>query len=67
VARHVAFGRSADQARQRALGSDERNARLVAATRALATRMVQVPSLAAIEPGTAVRCDATLRFGTGAF
>lgn len=36
AARHVAFGRTPEQARERAAGSDERNAELVAATAHLA-------------------------------
>ncbi len=43
IARHVAFGRSTDEARQRATGSDGDNARLVARTRSRATRVVVLP------------------------
>ncbi|NMR20202.1 nucleoside/nucleotide kinase family protein [Cellulomonas fimi] len=42
VRRHAAHGRSADEARAWALGTDERNARLVAATRDRADRVVRV-------------------------
>jgi pantothenate kinase len=38
IARHVAFGRSAEQAREWVLRSDERNARLIARDRELADR-----------------------------
>lgn len=40
VDRHVAFGRSSQQARERALGSDEANARLIATTRGRADLVV---------------------------
>jgi pantothenate kinase len=40
VARHVAFGKSADEARRWALGSDEINARLIRTTRARADVIV---------------------------
>lgn len=43
VTRHVAHGRSPDDARAWVLGSDEANARLVAATRARADLLVQLP------------------------
>jgi pantothenate kinase len=43
IARHVAFGRSAEEAADRAAGSDGRNAELIAATRDRATRVVTVP------------------------
>ena len=41
VARHRRFGRSEDEARERALGSDQRNAELIEVTRARATRVVR--------------------------
>ncbi|MCU1656970.1 MAG: nucleoside/nucleotide kinase family protein [Pseudonocardiales bacterium] len=44
VARHVDYGRSPPAARERAFGSDLRNARLVERTRARADRIVTVPS-----------------------
>lgn len=43
VARHLAYGRTPAQARERAYGSDLANARLIEATRARATRVVRVP------------------------
>jgi pantothenate kinase len=43
LARHIAYGRSPEQARERTEGSDERNAALIAGTRARATRIVTVP------------------------
>ncbi len=43
VARHVEFGRSAQEAMQRAAGSDGANAMVVARTRHRATRIVIVP------------------------
>ncbi|MBV9592882.1 MAG: nucleoside/nucleotide kinase family protein [Actinobacteria bacterium] len=46
IDRHVTYGRSAEQAHERATGSDARNARIVAATRSRATRVVRVPGLA---------------------
>jgi pantothenate kinase len=45
VERHIAFGRSREQARERAYGSDQRNARLVVDSRRLASRIVVVPDL----------------------
>ena len=45
VSRHMAYGRSAGHARDRALGSDLRNAQLVATSRARATRIVRPPAL----------------------
>lgn len=40
VARHEAYGHSPTQAREHALGSDERNARLIAVTRSRADRVI---------------------------
>lgn len=42
IARHVRYGRSPDEARAHALGSDQRNAELVAGTAARATRVVRL-------------------------
>lgn len=42
VARHVFFGRSEEEARARSLGSDQRNAELIARTAARATRVVRL-------------------------
>lgn len=42
VARHERYGRSPEEARERALGSDQRNAELVDRTRTRATRVVRV-------------------------
>ena len=50
IARHVAFGRSADEAEYRATGSDGRNAELIAATRDRATRVVVVPQQTGQQP-----------------
>ncbi len=44
IARHRRYGRSAEQARQRALGSDEHNARLVAPTAARADLVIAAPT-----------------------
>ena len=43
IARHVAYGRTPEQARARAYGSDLANARLVEATRSRADRVVTPP------------------------
>ncbi len=43
TARHIAYGRTPEQARERTLGSDLANARLIATTRARATRVVIPP------------------------
>ncbi len=48
IARHVAYGRSAADARERSLGSDMRNATIIAAGRSRATRVVQVPTIAGL-------------------
>ena len=40
VARHERYGRSADEARERSYGSDQRNAELIAATRDRADRVI---------------------------
>lgn len=45
VGRHVSYGRTPEQARQRAYGSDLVNARLIEASRSLADRVVTVPPL----------------------
>ena len=45
VRRHVSYGRTAEQAHDRAAGSDLRNARLIAASRRQATRIVRPPAL----------------------
>jgi pantothenate kinase len=45
IARHEAFGRSAHEARDRSMGSDQRNAELIAASREHATRVVRLPAL----------------------
>ncbi|WP_447587245.1 nucleoside/nucleotide kinase family protein [Microbacterium lacticum] len=42
VARHVRFGRSPEQARERSLGNDQRNAELIAATASRADLVVQL-------------------------
>ena len=42
VARHMRFGRGEDEARERALGSDQRNAELVIGTAGRATRVVRI-------------------------
>jgi pantothenate kinase len=42
IARHVAFGRSSSQARDRAAGSDQRNADLIEATRTRADLVIEV-------------------------
>lgn len=45
IARHEAFGRSPEEARERSLGSDQRNAEVIDASRHLADRIVRLPSL----------------------
>jgi pantothenate kinase len=47
IARHMTFGRSADEAYERSHGSDQRNAELIETTRATASRIVRVPPLTA--------------------
>jgi pantothenate kinase len=42
IARHVQFGRNLDEARSRSLGTDQRNADVIAGTRERADRIVQV-------------------------
>lgn len=42
VARHLAFGKSADEAREWALGSDQRNAELIAKSRDLADLVIRI-------------------------
>lgn len=49
IARHMRFGRSAEEARERSLGSDQRNAELIAATSPRADRTVR---LATVTPTT---------------
>ncbi len=46
VTRHLHFGRSIEEARERSFGSDGRNAELIAATRVRATRIIQVAPIA---------------------
>lgn len=46
VARHEAFGRSAEEALERSLGSDQRNAELIASTRVRANRVIRFPYVA---------------------
>jgi pantothenate kinase len=41
VARHIRHGRSPEQARERSYGSDQRNAELIALSRARASRVIQ--------------------------
>lgn len=41
IARHEAFGRSPEEARERSLGSDQRNAERIASTRHLADRVIR--------------------------
>ena len=43
IARHVAFGKAPDVAREWVLRSDERNAELVATTRPRADAFVRIP------------------------
>jgi pantothenate kinase len=45
IARHESFGRTTQEARDRSLGSDQRNAEVIAASRRHATRTVRVPVL----------------------
>lgn len=42
VARHVHFGRTEEEARERSLGSDQRNAEVIAGTAARATRVIRL-------------------------
>ena len=49
IARHVGHGRSVDEARERSLGTDQRNAEVIALTRSRADRVVVVPPS---NPGT---------------
>lgn len=49
IARHVAFGRTADEAYERSHGSDQRNAELIETTRAKANRVVRVLPPTSIE------------------
>jgi len=44
VARHMRYGRSLDEARDRSYGSDQRNAELIISTRPRADRVVRVPA-----------------------
>ncbi|MFE4663654.1 nucleoside/nucleotide kinase family protein [Streptomyces sp. NPDC056716] len=51
IARHMSFGRSADEAYERSHGSDQRNAELIRATRSAAHRIVRVtPGRAPLKP-----------------
>ncbi len=45
ISRHMAFGRTPEQAAERSYGSDERNAELIRATRPRARRVIRVPIL----------------------
>jgi pantothenate kinase len=45
IARHIAFGRTPQEARERAHGSDQRNAEVIAATRDRASLVIRVPAL----------------------
>lgn len=45
VARHMRFGRTAEEAHERSHGSDQRNAELIHQTRSRADRIVRVPTL----------------------
>ncbi|MCL2728520.1 MAG: nucleoside/nucleotide kinase family protein [Actinomycetia bacterium] len=45
IARHMAYGRSADEAYERSHGSDQRNADLIGSTRHRADRIVRVPAV----------------------
>ncbi|WP_218104221.1 nucleoside/nucleotide kinase family protein [Streptomyces sp. MnatMP-M17] len=49
IARHMAFGRSAEEARERSYGSDQRNAQLIEGTRARADRIVRVPTVESLK------------------
>jgi pantothenate kinase len=48
VARHMTFGRSAEEANERSYGSDQRNAELIAGTRQRASRIVRVPAMGSL-------------------
>jgi pantothenate kinase len=52
IARHMRFGRSADEAYSRSHGSDQRNAELIAGTRHQADRILRLPTLEAAAPTT---------------
>lgn len=45
IARHQRYGRSPSEARERSLGSDQRNAELINSSRTRADRIVRVPNL----------------------
>jgi pantothenate kinase len=45
MARHMTFGRSPDEARDRSYGTDQRNAEEIVKTRGRATRIIRVPTL----------------------
>lgn len=70
VRRHVAFGKHPDAARAWALGTDQRNAELVAATRSMADHVVYVdfppaaPAQARLMPGATGTSQRSLR-GSG--
>ncbi|WP_051681741.1 nucleoside/nucleotide kinase family protein [Cellulomonas sp. HZM] len=53
VARHMRFGRSPQEARERSLGSDQRNAELIAATRQSADRVVRPAPSTEVSEATA--------------
>lgn len=53
IARHMHFGRSADEARERSLGSDQTNAELILSTRERADRIVTVPVKSELSIGAA--------------
>lgn len=44
IDRHMRFGRSADEARERSMGSDQRNAELIASTAPYADRVIRLTS-----------------------
>lgn len=52
VARHMLFGRSAEESFERSHGSDQRNAELIEETRSKADRIVRVPTLKSLLSST---------------
>lgn len=50
IARHISFGRSAEEAYERSHGSDQRNAELIESTRPHADRIVRVPAATSQTP-----------------
>jgi pantothenate kinase len=50
IARHMRYGRSAAEARERSYGSDQNNANLIAGTRSRASRVIQLPDR--LQPAT---------------